>query len=76
MLPFDLTGTIALLGTGGTIALGLTVWLASVMLRALVGGRQRASPVASCCGCVFGLVAFAVAAAVPVLFFAVAFASV
>ena len=75
MPPFDLTGTVAVLGTGATIALGLTVWLASVVLRALLGGRQRASPVVGCCGCAFGLVAFAVAAAVPLLFFAVALAS-
>ena len=75
MPPFDLNGTIAALGAGGTIALGLTVWLVSVVLRALFGGRRGVSPFAAGCGCLFGLLAFVVAAAVPVLFFAVALAS-
>jgi ABC-type multidrug transport system permease subunit len=76
MPPFDLTGLTAVLGTGATIALGLTVWLLSVALRALFGGRRRrAAPIHTCCSCVAGLVVFAVVAAVPVLFFAVALAT-
>ena len=75
MLPFDLNGTIAVLGTGGAIALGLTVWLASVVLRALFGGRQRAASFHTCCGCLVGLLVFTAAVAVPVVFFGLALAS-
>ena len=55
----DVFGIGAPLTAAGTVALGLLVWLGSLALRALVGGRWRASLVSTGCGCLLGLLGVA-----------------